>query len=77
LSSPLNGQSGPLAGENPVRRLTCPMLTETDVEILLRIDTNIRKVAEKIRPVTDWVKPIRNEVMTRLPVSTVKIKLAS
>jgi hypothetical protein len=53
------------------------MLTDTDVEIVTRIDANIRRIAEKIQPVTDWVKPVRNEVLTRLRVSTVRVKLAS
>jgi len=72
-----SGQSQPIANENSVRRLACPMLTDTDIAIVTRIDANIRKIAEKIQPVTDWVKPVRRELIVALRVTRPESRLAS
>lgn len=76
MSSLLNGQCGPIADENSVHRLACPMLTDIDVAIVTRIDANIRKIAEKIQPVTGWVKPVRRRLIVALPVPRLDDRLA-
>jgi len=53
------------------------MLTDTDIAIVTRIDANIRKIAEKIQPVTDWVKPVRRELIVALRVTRPESRLAS